>query len=131
MLEVKLVVSFLFLVFSFFFSFFLFPPFLNTCYLLCAHLPAYPASSHGLLILSLNLPALIENWTTVSKEVDTLHAWSNLYYYTPINEIYKAWHTMLLHRSAGPLPKANKQKKKASAALQAPAASGGNSDTSI
>lgn len=26
-----------------------------------------------------------EDWTKVSKEVDWTHAWSNLYYFTPIN----------------------------------------------
>ena len=72
---------------------------------------------------------LAEDWNGVSKEVDRLDAWSNLYYYTPINEIYKAWHTMTLHRSAGPMPKAKKiNNTKEGAKKNAPASS---TDTSV
>ncbi|KAK9897228.1 PLC-like phosphodiesterase [Cystobasidium minutum MCA 4210] len=70
---------------------------------------------------------MTKDWNTVSKEVDRLDAWSNLYYYTPINEIYKAWHTMTLHRSAGPMPKI----KKSDSAAQKGAAQASKSDTSV
>lgn len=76
---------------------------------------------------------LVEDWTTVSKEVDSLYAWSNLYYYTPINEIYKAWHTMTLHRSAGPMPKSKNNRNTAGKLDSADkvSAQASNSDTSV
>lgn len=73
---------------------------------------------------------LVEDWTSVSKEVDPAHAWSNLYYYTPINEIYKAWHTMTLHRSAGPMPK-SKATSKSNPAVSVKVVEASNSDTSV
>lgn len=77
----------------------------------------------------------LEDWSSVSKEVDSLHAWSNLYYYTPINEIYKAWNTMTMHRSAGPMPKSkygNKAADKSGASKAEPTiVQASNSDTSI
>lgn len=72
-----------------------------------------------------------KDWTTVSKEVDSLYAWSNLYYYTPINEIYKAWHTMTLHRSAGPMPKLKKSSTGKTERASGANTQASNSDTSI